>query len=220
MAYTKRQAVEQAYNIITGGGVRDEMNVEQADLWAHVASACYAVLGVDIQQRKQYNNSLRRSGTIRAIDYSDLCVTQEVISKFDENRDRPYIDIPNHLATVGGDLVFSVMPVQGDYFFCKAQSFQAVRGLELTGNTWYVFEGTPTGQRIWFSSLPVESMSVLLTTIIDFDAWDDDKPLPVPSDKETMLIDLLVKSFLGEFNTQDDKLIDQTKNVQPMAQQG
>jgi hypothetical protein len=221
MALTKGEAIEIVYLRVNGFRTSAQNQIKREDIAVYLHSAVNYVWGLAAQERLAQIARDKRMGLSSNTSFSDAFQTQYITPQFDKRKKEYFVEV-NKISSIGGNLFFQVLPVQGTFPIYNIASRSDLAGLEnALGDTAYCYylyikNALP---RIYLINFFAHSDCELeVTTNFSLSSLSDDDILLVPADKEALMIDKCVQFFEG--SQRGDDLIDQTqeeKRRQPIT---
>ena len=211
MIYTKSQAIEQVYLKVNGGKTTQQATVKREDIELYLMAAVAFVWGQDMKERVQQAILYKRLGMESSVSFDDIRTTEYITPQYDKRKDEHYIEV-GEINTVNGMQTWDLLPVQGFYDIKKVNSRSDLSGLDdvVDGIVFAYYITNPTA-RIYIVNLP-RTCELEFTRNVDFSAIGDDEALPVPDDKQKLVIDYCVEYFTGQKLMPDDKQINNEDN--------
>ena len=207
MALTKRQLAEQILRILHGGDVSDDVQIDERELYAAINQSLSRIIAEQLKADKSGNISI--SGDF-------ITPVYDVPVKFDTKRNRWYSDIPVRYVQLSEDLgMYQVSPMQDEQnSFVRVQPsflslFRGMSVLNLAGNTGFYVEK----DRIFYVNFNIKykDMLVLLKVVAAAEAFGEDDEIPVPSEFEDRLRDMVVERYAMQRQVPVDKANDNNK---------
>lgn len=204
MSVTKKQIGELVKSILEANHSTSQTKFDERIVWKMVDIARDYLI-----TRAYWNARKDSSYTLNDEFISSLSATV----KKDEERNLFYLSLPARIVSLPDDRgLVQVLPKKNEniqFVRIKAGSNAVYANLEagqIGGKTGYWLEG----QKIWFKNLPPQfgSVELLIKLILGADYFDIDDVLPIPSDYQAELLQLVLQFISGEKQIEQDRAVD------------
>jgi hypothetical protein len=172
-------------------------------------AAVQAAWGIEIKERQDAAIRAKRAGLpYDSTVFNELEISETLTPSLDTVSNQYYINTPI-IQSTGGNVNWSVAPVEGFNEIFKINKRSDLNGMDTHEMIFAYYQRSSTTQRIYFINLP-DSCGVLFTASQNLSNLGDDDIMPIPSDKETWVVQSCVEFFTGQKMTPADIVVDQT----------
>lgn len=201
-----RQMAEQILRLLAGGDIPSDFEIKEGEIILAIGQERDKL----VRLRKFEDEKM---GSEYAISPSFLSIYNSVEIKKDETRDLYYSELPGKPMSLTRDEgVWEISFTQGDWDSFKriptgsTSLFNGLEASNLEGHIGYTREG----EKIYYRGMPkdLSSNKVLMKLVLDSGSVDPNDPLPMPSDMEADVINLVLRRFMPSVTKPDDKLND------------
>jgi len=206
-AYTKEFAIEQIYLRVNRGQTTTETVVKREDLEMYLIAGIAWCWGISLNERLQTALRNKKYGIENDVSYNDIRITKYLTPKYDSRKASYYVDIV--IPTVAGVQYYDACYVQGSKPIRKIEKRSDLAGIEDTVSDTCVYAINNPNPRLYFVNLTTcGDCEIEITSNIDYTQLTDTDLLPIPPDKELLLIDKCVQFFdaqkMGEDTAVDE----------------
>lgn len=208
MPYTKAQAIEQVYLMVHGGQPSPDVNVRREDIEPYLAAAINYVFTSEIRARKREERADGWAGNATGID-PEFLATYYLDVSYDSERDLRYSQLPVKIVSLPGGVALNmVAPIQGATPYTKSRDqYEIATITAITPNTtYYWYERIGDSERIYYKNISPVVNKVMTRIVVSMEDIGMDERLPIPSDMEIPMLNLVRDWFTGQRQMPADML--------------